>query len=37
MYLKLNPKFSAEAWAKQYKDPAVQEQTFNALRQAGLK
>jgi adenylate cyclase len=36
-FLKLNPKFSLETWAKQYKDPAVREQLVNALRQAGLK
>ncbi len=36
-FLSLNPKFSLEAWAKGYKDPAVQEQLINALRQAGLK
>jgi adenylate cyclase len=36
-FLKRNPKFSAEAWAKQYQDPAVQDRLINALRQAGLK
>ncbi len=36
-FLGLNPKFSVEAWARRYKDPAVQEQWINALRQAGLK
>ncbi len=35
--LKLNPRFSAEAYAKIYKDPAVAEQLINALRKAGLK
>jgi tetratricopeptide (TPR) repeat protein len=34
--LRLSPKFSVEAWAKIYKDPAVQEQMINALRKAGL-
>jgi len=36
-FLSLNPKFSLEAWAKTYKDPALQERLINALRQAGLK
>jgi adenylate cyclase len=36
-FLKLNPKFSVEAFAKLYKDPAVAEQLINALRKAGLK
>ncbi len=36
-FLKLNPKFSPEAWAKTYKDPAVQERLIGALHQAGLK
>ena len=35
--LRLNPKFSVEAIAKLYKDPAAAEQLVNALRQAGLK
>ena len=36
-FLRLNPKFSVEAFAKLYKDPAVAEQLINALRKAGLK
>ena len=36
-FIRLNPKFLAEVFAKTYKDPAVQEQLINALRQAGLK
>jgi len=36
-FLRLNPKFSVEVLAKFYKDPAVQEQLINTLRQAGLK
>ncbi len=36
-FLRLNPKFSLEAWAKTYKDPAVQERLIGALRKAGLK
>jgi adenylate cyclase len=36
-FLRLNPKFSVEAHAKIYKDPAVAEQLINALRKAGLK
>jgi adenylate cyclase len=36
-FLRLNPKSSVEVFAKQYKDPAVQEQLINALRKAGLK
>ncbi len=36
-FLRLNPKFSVEAFAKIYKDPAVAEQLINALRKAGLK
>jgi adenylate cyclase len=36
-FLKFNPKFSVEAWAKGYNDPAVQERLINALRQAGSK
>ncbi len=36
-FLRLNPKFSVEAWAKLYKDPAVQERLIGALRKAGLK
>ena len=36
-FLRLNPKFSVEAYAKLYKDPAVAEQLINALRKAGLK
>ncbi|MEW6114203.1 MAG: tetratricopeptide repeat protein, partial [Thermodesulfobacteriota bacterium] len=36
-FLRLNPKFSLEAYAKFYKDPAVAEQFTDALRKAGLK
>jgi adenylate cyclase len=36
-FLRLNPKFSVEAYAKMYKDPAVAEQLVDALRKAGLK
>jgi adenylate cyclase len=36
-FLRLNPKFSVEALAKLYKDPAVAEQLISALRKAGLK
>jgi len=36
-FLKFNPKFSAEYWAKGYDDQAVAEKLINALRQAGLK
>jgi hypothetical protein len=35
--LRLNPKFSVESYAKQYKDPAVAERFVDALREAGLK
>jgi adenylate cyclase len=35
--LRLNPKFSAEVYAKIYKDPAVQERLIGALRKAGVK
>jgi tetratricopeptide (TPR) repeat protein len=36
-FIRLNPKFSAEAYVKTYKDPVVQERLIGALRQAGLK
>jgi adenylate cyclase len=36
-FLRLNPKFSVEAYAKMYKDAAVAEQLIDALRKAGLK
>jgi adenylate cyclase len=36
-FLRLNPKFSLEAYAKLYKDPAVQERLVDALHKAGLK
>ncbi len=36
-FLRLNPKFSLEAYAKIYKDPAVREGFIDALRKAGLK
>jgi adenylate cyclase len=36
-FIKLNPKYSVEAAARLYKDPAVQEQLINGLRNAGLK
>jgi adenylate cyclase len=38
-FLRLNPKFSLEAYAKVglYKDPAVAQQLITALRKAGLK
>ncbi len=36
-FRRLNPTASVEAWAKIFKDPAVQDRLINALRQAGLK
>jgi adenylate cyclase len=36
-FLNLNPKFSVEAYAKLYKDPAVAEQLIDALHKAGVK
>ena len=36
-FLRLNPNFSADAFAKLYKDPAVRERLINAWRKAGLK
>jgi hypothetical protein len=36
-FLKLNPKFSVEAYAKVLKDSTAREQLIDALRQAGLK
>jgi hypothetical protein len=36
-FLRLNPEFSVESYAKIYKDPAVREQLINALHKAGLK
>ncbi len=35
--IRLNPKFSAETYAKIYKEPTVREQLVDALRKAGLK
>jgi adenylate cyclase len=35
-FLRLNPKFSSEAFAKVYQDPAVRERLIDALRKAGL-
>jgi adenylate cyclase len=35
--LRLNPKISAEIYARRYKDPATRERLIDALRKAGLK